>query len=308
MYYFIVNPSSRSGRGRKVWQQVEAELERLFVEYRVFFTSGPGHATRLSREITGREGNHTLIALGGDGTVNEVINGIRDFDRVTFAYIPTGSSNDFARSLGLPGEPLEALANILHPRYYRRIDLGRLRYGNSERLFAVSCGIGFDAAVCYEALHSKIKNLLNRIGLGKLTYVGIALRQMILLKGHPISMTVEGSGKRRFPKAFFVSVMNCAYEGGGLKICPKANPADGRLDSCAVESVNKLLLSLVLPTAFFGKHTHFWCVHMNRGPVIRLKSQTPLPVHADGEFCEYQRELVVSCLPGHLKIIAGKDA
>ena len=307
MYYFIVNPSSRSGRGRKVWQQVEVELERLSVEYRVFFTSGQGHAIKLSREITSRDGSHTLVALGGDGTVNEVINGIQDFDRVTFAYIPTGSSNDFARSLKLPGEPLEALANILHPKYYRRIDLGRMEYGNRQRLFAVSCGMGFDAAVCYEALHSKMKRLLNRIKLGKLTYVGIALRQMILLKGHAISMTAEGSGKRMFPKTFFVSVMNCAYEGGGLKMCPQAQPLYGRLDTCVVESVNKLFLSLVLPTAFFGKHTHFWCVHMNRGPVIRLKAQTPLPVHADGEFCKYHRELVISCLPGRLKIIAGKE-
>ncbi len=306
MYYFIVNPSSRSGRGRRVWQQVEEELERLSMEYRVFFTSGPSHATTLAADITRRPGRHTLVAVGGDGTINEVINGIRDFERITFAYIPTGSSNDFARSLGLPWEPLAALHNILHPTYYRRIDLGQMEYGNKTRLFAVSCGMGFDAAVCREAFRSRIKHVLNRVGLGKLTYVGIALHQMLLLKAHPIHMTVDSSLKKTFPKTFFISVLNCPYEGGGLKLCPKASPSDKRLDFCVVERMNKLFLSLMLPTAYFGRHTHFRGIHIDTGTVIHLKSSAPLPVHADGEYCQAQTSLSICCIPEKLKIIAGK--
>ena len=264
MYYFIVNPSSRSGRGRRVWQQVEEELERLSMEYRVFFTSGPSHATTLAADITRRPGRHTLVAVGGDGTINEVINGIRDFERITFAYIPTGSSNDFARSLGLPWEPLAALHNILHPTYYRRIDLGQMEYGNKTRLFAVSCGMGFDAAVCREAFRSRIKHVLNRVGLGKLTYVGIALHQMLLLKAHPIHMTVDSSLKKTFPKTFFISVLNCPYEGGGLKLCPKASPSDKRLDFCVVERMNKFSLP-------YAPHCLFWTPHPFSGDPHRYR-------------------------------------
>ncbi|MCI8417813.1 MAG: diacylglycerol kinase family lipid kinase [Lachnospiraceae bacterium] len=306
MYYFIVNPSSRSGQGRRVWQQVEAELERLSMEYRVFFTSGQFHATNLSREITHMPGRHTLVAVGGDGTINEVINGIQDFDRITFAYIPTGSSNDFARSLGLPSDPMQALHNILHPTYYTRIDLGQMEYGNHTRLFAVSCGMGFDAAVCEEAFRSRIKHLLNRLGLGKLTYVGIALHQMILLRAHPIYMTVDSSLKKAFPRTFFISVLNCPYEGGGLKLCPKASPSDRQLDYCVVERMSKLFLSLMLPTAYFGKHTRFRGIHIDRGTVIHLKSPIPLPVHADGEVCQCQTSLSIRCIPEKLKIISGR--
>lgn len=305
MHYFIVNPSSRSGKGLKIWQQVEAELEHISAEYRVFFTSGRSHATKLVKEITDMPGRHTIVALGGDGTVNEAINGIQDFDRVTFGYIPTGSSNDFARSLGLPCEPVEALQNILHPTYYTKIDLGEIQYGEHKRLFAVSCGIGFDAAVCHEALHSPIKELLNRLGLGRLTYGGIALRQLLLLPSFPVSLLFNNSLKQAFSKIFFVSVLNCAYEGGGLKMSPKASVTDGKLDICTVEYLNKLLLALVLPTAYFGRHTIFRCVHIQKSETLRLQSPVPMPVHADGEACECHSSISVRCLPRKLKIISG---
>ena len=102
MYYFIVNPASRSGNGKYVWQKAEKILDQENTEYRVYFTSYQGHATKLARDITARGERLTLIAVGGDGTVNEVLNGIRDFSRVIFGYIPTGSSNDFARCMGFP--------------------------------------------------------------------------------------------------------------------------------------------------------------------------------------------------------------
>lgn len=306
MYYFIVNPSSRSGKGAKVWQLVESELEKAAAEYRVFFTAHSGHATELAREISTQEGRHTIIALGGDGTVNEVINGIQDFDRITFAYIPTGSSNDFARSIGLPTDPVEAVKNILRPTYYAKLDLGRLEYEEQVRLFAVSCGIGFDAAVCHEAMISKIKKLLNHLGLGKLTYVGIALHQILTLPAHPITVHIDQKRKNSLPKAFFVAVMNCPYEGGGLKMCPKASPSDGQLDICAVRHLNKLLLTMILPTAYFGQHVHFrrW-VHIEQGNTIKITSPHPLPLHVDGEPLGHHTAATIQCLPKKLKLIAG---
>ena len=157
MYYFIVNPGSRSGNGKKVWKTVEELLDQEETEYRVYFTSYRYHATKLAQEITSRKERLTLVAVGGDGTVNEILNGIRDFSLVTFAYIPTGSSNDFARALGLPSDTAAAVRNILHPSYFRRIDLGKVSLGEREQLFAVSCGCGYDAAICHAAFSSSVK-------------------------------------------------------------------------------------------------------------------------------------------------------
>ena len=136
MYYFIVNPGSRSGNGKIIWKRVEQILEQEQVEYRVFFTSYRYHATKLAREITSRSEKLTLVSVGGDGTLNEVVDGIQNLERVTLGYIPTGSSNDFARSLSLPSKPEEALHNILHPSYFQRIDLGLMTYGSLTRRFA----------------------------------------------------------------------------------------------------------------------------------------------------------------------------
>ena len=186
MYYFIVNPGSRSGNGKHVWKTVEEILEAEEVEYRVFFTSCRYHATRLAREITARDERLTLVAVGGDGTVNEILSGIRDFSKVTFAYIPTGSSNDFARALGLPSDTAAAVQNLLHPSYFRRIDLGRARLGEQTLHFAVSCGCGFDAAICHAAFCSSVKKLLNRLRLGKLTYIATGIRQLLLSGPRPL--------------------------------------------------------------------------------------------------------------------------
>lgn len=306
MYYFIVNPGSRSGHGKQIWQAVEEILNKEEVEYHVFFTSYRYHATELAREITSRNEKLTLIALGGDGTVNEVINGIADFSNVTFAYIPTGSSNDFARSMGLPTAPEEAIQNILHPTYLKKIDLGLAELGDRQLRFAVSCGCGFDAAVCHEALASGIKTLLNKLKLGKLTYVGIALKQIIMSKRYPSTLILDGKKKLTYNRTFFVAGMNCCYEGGGLKLCPSASAADGLMDVCVVEKLPRLFIALMLPTAYFGKHTIFPGIHLYQVKSFELQAQKGLSFHTDGEPDFSSEKIRVSCLPGCLKMIVGK--
>ncbi|MCI8860877.1 MAG: diacylglycerol kinase family lipid kinase [Lachnospiraceae bacterium] len=307
MYYFIVNPGSRSGNGKVVWQTIEEILEREQVEYRVYFTSYRYHATKLAKEITSRGEKLTLVTVGGDGTVNEVVDGIQDFNKVTFGYIPTGSSNDFARSLKLPSAPEAALHNILHPSYFQRIDLGLITYGSWSRRFAGSCGCGFDAAVCQEALGSPIKNVLNRFGLGKLTYVGIALKQILLFRPVPVRLTLDHHKKLRFPRTYFLSALNCPYEGGGLKMCPQAKADDGFLDVCVVEGLSKLTIALMFPTAYRGRHNIFKGIHQYRVKSLEIRPEKPLPFHTDGEPYAPEDVLTVSCLSGALTIIGGRQ-
>ena len=126
MYIFIVNPNSRSGMGSRIWNTVEPVLNERNIRYRVFFTKYQCHAVKLVREITSDGQAHTIIILGGDGTVNEAVNGIADLSKITLGYIPTGSSNDFARSLRLPTDPLAALDNILRPSRYLSVPIGIL--------------------------------------------------------------------------------------------------------------------------------------------------------------------------------------
>ena len=304
MYYFIVNPGSRSGNGKHVWKTVEEILEAEEVEYRVFFTSCRYHATRLAREITARDERLTLVAVGGDGTVNEILSGIRDFSKVTFAYIPTGSSNDFARALGLPSDTAAAVQNLLHPSYFRRIDLGRARLGEQTLHFAVSCGCGYDAAICHAAFCSSVKKLLNRLRLGKLTYIATGIRQLLLSRPAPLAVTLDGHQTLRFSRTVFAAVMNCRFEGGGVRFCPRALPDDGQLDICVVEGSRLLIVPLFL-LSLAGIHGILPGVHLLRARSVELSSPRKLPLHMDGEPYFLKGKLRLDCIPGVLPLIAG---
>ena len=304
MYYFIVNPGSRSGNGKHVWKTVEEILEAEEVEYRVFFTSCRYHATKLAREITARDERLTLVAVGGDGTINEILSGIRDFSKVTFAYIPTGSSNDFARALGLPSDTAAAVQNLLHPSYFRRIDLGRARLGEQTLHFAVSCGCGFDAAICHAAFCSSVKKLLNRLRLGKLTYIATGIRQLLLSRPAPLAVTLDGHQTLRFRRTVFAAVMNCRFEGGGVRFCPRALPDDGQLDICVVEGSRLLIVPLFL-LSLAGIHGILPGVHLLRARSVELSSPRKLPLHMDGEPYFLKGKLRLDCIPGVLPLIAG---
>ncbi len=171
-------------------------------------------------------------------------------------------------------------------------------------LFRSSSGVGFDASVCHEALSSRLKKLLNRFHLGKLTYLGIALKQIMLLKGTPAKLAFDDGRAFSFPRIFFCAFMNTKYEGGGFQMCPDALPDDGFLDVCLVEKVPKLKFLRVLPSAFSGRHTSIEEVHIYRCREAHIKTPRPLAVHADGESFHFRNTITVSLLDSKLKFIS----
>jgi diacylglycerol kinase family enzyme len=133
MYHFIINPKSSSGKGIKYWRTVKSELDNKLVSYTATFTRYPGHATEIARQICESNADiKNIVILGGDGTVNEVINGIQNYKEVLLGYIPSGSSNDLARSLKIPKDPLKALSNILKPTKFKYLDHGMITFIDKE--------------------------------------------------------------------------------------------------------------------------------------------------------------------------------
>lgn len=286
-YHFIINPKARSGLGHIVWNRLRARLLREKIRFSEHLTQHPGHAceiaSHLTKDLPDAGEQLVVVALGGDGTVNEVINGLHNMDRVLFGYIPIGSGNDFARGMGLVRQPDAALETIIGSGKVVQMDLGIVRRSGKTRRFAVSTGMGFDAAVCHEVCVSPWKKFLNRMKLGKLSYVLIALHRIV--KDRTFSMTVRaGDGyEKTFRNVYFVAVMNQQYEGGGMRFTPKASAGDGMLDVIIVSGLPKALLVLLLPTAFFGRHVHFPGVHTWQTKRIEIIADRPLPIHADGE-------------------------
>lgn len=300
--YFIVNPHSRSGMGGMIWEQIESELKKRRVEYDCALTCCPGHATKIVKEITSDNQEHILVALGGDGTVNEVVNGIEDAEKVTLGYIPTGSSNDFARGLKLPKKPLEALDVVLKGKT-KKMDIGLLTRAGKTRKFAVSAGIGFDAAICHEAAVSHLKKFLNALKLGKLTYVGIALNQLFHDKPTSVTITLNGAERKTFLKVYFVAAMNNPYEGGGFRFCPKALNDDGKLDVIVIHGLPKLLVLILLPTAYKGAHVHFPGVEVYQCEHVRIETERPLAIHTDGEPVFLRKEMTAKIQKKQIRVI-----
>ena len=317
MYHIIINPASRSGRGAKIWsEQIEPALKESNAVYQTYFSKKAGEVKHLAAQITAEHPDDPdlkLIILGGDGTVNEALQGIADPSKVILGYIPTGSSNDLARDLNIPKEPKAALDLILRDAAPRVMDLGKLTYLDADqpeesRLFAVSCGIGFDAAVCAEAMHSPIKDTMNRIGLGKLTYLGIALKQLITARKVSCTLTLEDTVHNRqedlaLPRFLFVTCMSHRYEGGGFMFCPSANDHDGVLDLCSVGNISKGLVLLALPTAFFGKHYFVKGINAHTATRMSITTSSPLWVHTDGEVTRKSCGFRVECLPGAIRMV-----
>ncbi|OYP11024.1 hypothetical protein CG709_09020, partial [Lachnotalea glycerini] len=171
--------------------------------------------------------------------------------------------------------------------------------------FVVSTGIGFDASICHEALDSKLKAVLNKIKLGKLTYVGIALKQLAKFKTEGATIIMDGKLSRNYKEIYFISSHIHKYEGGGLKLCPQADYQDGMLDICVVNKLSKIKFLFLLPTAFTGKHIRYKAVDIIRCRELSIKTSNMLPVHADGESLGKQNYVTVKSIPEKLTIIAG---
>lgn len=307
MYHFIVNPNARTGLGIKVWNTLEQLLLMQKKEYQVYFTKHRFHATQIARKITSDTSvtpdTCILVALGGDGTINEVVNGIQDLSKVTLAYIPLGSSNDFARSIGLSTDPVEALLHILAFDSFREMNVGEITYGDHSRRFMVSSGMGFDAAVCHEVDFSRIKPLLNKIKLGKLSYVSIALKNLLFQTPSRLSVVIDGKQKDTFDKVYFAAAMNQRYEGGGFMFCPDAKSDDDKIDIIVAEGFSKWKVLFLLVLALSGKHAGYKGIHIYQCASADFISTKPLAVHTDGEPVLAQRIVHITTTPQKIRLL-----
>ena len=307
MYHVIVNPASRSGRGLAIWKkQVEPALCREQVPHKAYLSEKPGDVIRIAKEISEKAGDDTplrMIVLGGDGTVNEMLQGIRNPSRLLLGYVPSGSSNDLARDLKIPKNPVEALHLILQGAP-TPMDLGYLTYSDGEkRRFLVSCGIGFDAAICEETLRSPMKNTLNQLGLGKLVYLGIGLKQLFAAKTAPGKITLDHGEPIAINNMLFTSCMLHRFEGGGFMFAPDADAHDGVLDLCAVGDISKFFILCALPAALRGKHYRFQGITPYRGKDIVIEADKPFWVHTDGEVSRKESRITVSCEKNALSML-----
>ena len=249
--------------------------------------------------------------------MNEVLQGVADFNHTYIAYIPTGSSNDLARDLKITGEPLDILKQILKATKPVPIDMGVLTYNNmnkersrlhgkhikNTRYFNVSCGIGFDAAICEEALASKTKNFFNKIGLGKLTYGVLAVKQLFRATKSGCKLYLDDKPPIYIKRLWLMAIMIHSYQGGGMMFCPGADYRDGYFDICTAGDISALKVLAFLPRTFTGKHVGVKGVNIYKAQNVRIKTEVPLWVHTDGEVSVQSNDISLSCRKQTINIL-----
>jgi len=298
----ILNPMADMGNAWKVAN----DLRPIISEYGNADWSGtvyPTHATELARQA-GEQGYEMVIAMGGDGTVHEVINGIMQLpekSRPILGVVPVGSGNDFAHAIGAPARSDHALAHALKGDP-SAIDLGLMtdEHGRKE-YFDNSLGIGFDAVV---TIRSHKLPLLR----GFLMYL-TAVIQTIFLNHDPMDMQIQADDKRWEQSNLLLTVCNGPREGGGFMIAPEAKNDDGILHYAMIKKVGRLMMFRLVPEVMKGTHGNFKQVTMGSCKKMTVSSDRPMYIHADGEiytsFGSNLRKVTVEVLPSVLKVIRG---
>jgi diacylglycerol kinase (ATP) len=256
----ILNPAARSERARDVWEQIKA-LPRA----RILPTAAQGDAQRLARE-SAEAGCRMVVAAGGDGTVNEVVNGIAGTE-AALGVLPVGTMNIFASELGLPSD-IEEAWDIIDAGYTRTIDLAKA----NEQYFVQLAGIGIDAQVVERTSREFKRNF------GPLSYVFNAAQ---IAAQKPPRIIVESEGITR--EGSFVLIGNGRYYGAPIKVFKDARLDDGRLDVLIVHNLGYLDIVRYLTGVITGMHTAFDDVEYFQTSDLVVRSEDPVPVEVDGE-------------------------
>ena len=298
----IVNPISGRGAGARACPLIEGQLRSLGVDFDLVCSERPWHAAELAQQAAG-EGYAVVVAAGGDGTANEVLNGLM-LARQTHAHRPAmgvlgiGRGNDFAFGLGIPPGVQAGCETLAHGSR-RTIDVGRAVGGlyPNGRYFGNGVGIGFDAVVGFEAL--KMKPLT-----GFASYIAAALKT-IFLYDHAPEVRLEYNGQSVTRPALMVSVMNGRRMGGGFMMAPDSRPDDGLFDLCLAGQASRAHLFVLLPRVMQGTQASDPAIKMERAPRLVVTAlEGVLPAHADGEtLCTEGKQLTLELLPGQLEMI-----
>lgn len=270
----ILNPGAGGGKTLKALPRIHGVLKRLDKPYAIYVTKGRVDAIEAARTFA-ESGAKRILTVGGDGTVNEVANGIYQSGRdVALGIVPVGHGSDFARTLHL-SKSVEQAVLVACERDPSRVDLGLVHYGDgAERVFINIAGMGFDALVAARAQKSRLPG-------ANLPYLGSALRTLIGFKN--LQVEIDADGTRIETPGVFVQIANAQYMGGGYHMAPMAKLDDGLLDICIVGDFTKLELLRAIPGVYKGSHvTHPKFTHL---AVKQISIRTPEPamVQLDGE-------------------------
>ena len=300
----ILNPMADMGRAWKTANDLRPIAQEFKGELTWSGTVYPTHAIELARQAA-EEGYDLVIAMGGDGTVHEVMNGLMQVPmekRPIMGVVPIGSGNDFAYSMGITQKSAHALAHALKAETIQSIDVGQMTdEHNRKEYFDNTLGIGFDAVVTIRSHKLPIVK-------GFLMYL-TAVIQTILLNHNPARMQIETENEKWEESVIMLTLCNGPREGGGFMLSPNSKNDDGKMEFLTVNKVSRGMMFRLVPEFMNGTHMRFKQIRMGEFKKFNIVSDLPLYIHADGEiftsFGSNLHKVSVEILPQALKVVHG---
>ena len=276
----IVNPIAGAGGTGRKWPQIMRLLKSMGLHFEHDLTEEPGHAIELAKAAA-KKGYEMVVSVGGDGTINEVVNGLYDAGNigdVMLGIISTGAGNDYIRTVGIPYRHEEACQLLMHPRKLV-VDLGVVEHVNSgrivKRLFVNFAGLGFDAEVV-KATTRRFKALGSTP-----SYLMGLLITFLFYKNREVSLKLDGKVEKR--KVCTILMSNGKYGGGGMLTVPNADPTDGLLDVLIIDDLSKADLLRSLPRVYKGTHLTHPKVIVRRAREVEIQPHQKMSLQVDGE-------------------------
>jgi YegS/Rv2252/BmrU family lipid kinase len=279
----IVNPRSGGGISEKRWASVVGALTDGLGTFDTRFTEHRGHACTIARDEA-KAGRKLVVALGGDGTISEVADGLVQAEgHAEMGIIPRGTGGDFRRTLGIENELFKA-AERVRKSLPRNVDVGRIRYiahhgGETTRHFINVASFGFSSVVAQRANNSS-----KRLG-GRVSFLSAVVRSLLTYDNAEVTVSVDGGEARRMT-VLLAAVGNGRFFGGGMKICPEAKLDDGSFDLVAVGDLGRFEVLAKIHRIYSGDHLSMKEVRSTRCRHVRVSPAEPsqeIPVEIDGE-------------------------
>jgi YegS/Rv2252/BmrU family lipid kinase len=288
-HLFIINPVAGKGKTVSMIPDITEYCKARDYRYEIVITGYPGHATEIAKQKSGEE-QCRIYSVGGDGTLNEVLNGMAGSGS-SLGVIPGGSGNDFIRSIVGDRLPDNIIAATIEGTE-KLIDFARV----NDKYFINISSVGFDAEVAYQTGHFKKLPLIS----GKLAYVLGILRTILICKNHHMELILDNetiSGK-----SLLIAAGIGKYYGGGIYALPDAEIDDGLFDVCHVDAASRFRILRLFPKYMKGLHKSIREVHMYKSKKVEIRAEKPIPLNRDGEIILTDKA-VFEIFPGSLPFI-----
>lgn len=293
----IVNLTAGGGKPHRHLNTVLNYLKENGLNFQVCITSRKGEAVELAQKAADN-GAELIVSVGGDGTVNEVVNGIMaSKNNPSLGIIALGWANDFIKSTNIPSDMIEACKILIRGKI-KEIDIGII---NKKIYFANICGVGFDAEVAQLANQMKSKHPNLHI-LSGFVYVFATVKKLL----SPFSyhqVKIKFDGQEIHSKILFIAISNGKFYGGRFKITPEAILDDGWLEICIVEEMGRLKYLMSIPKVFKGTHESIKGINFYRAKEVTIQSSELILAQISGEVIDGQKEFYITLLPKSLKLI-----